>query len=164
MINNQLVVIRNPIERFVSAVNYALEKWLHSSIIKQLISNNIDTPERWINVWSDPSHKYYNLLMSEMRNNSHYIGKVFPTYKWTYTPQSYWINNPRYIIIMDYFEEEFAYFMKDCKYNMVVKNTTIKNRGNKLSENSIIFLHTIYKDDFEYYKKYSNMRMEDRLS
>ena len=95
-LSNQLVIIRNPIDRFVSSVYYAIQKWSHDPQIKYLISKKIDTPEKWVQIWSDPKHPYHNNLMSEMINEDHFIGNKLNKYKWTYSPQSLWINNPKF--------------------------------------------------------------------
>ena len=102
---NQLIIIRNPIERFASAVYYAMQQWGGGPILKYLIENGINTPEKWIQIWSNPNHKAYHILMSELLNTSkiHKIGDKILKYKCTYTPQSLWINNPKYIILTIFF-------------------------------------------------------------
>lgn len=45
-IPNQLVILRDPIERFESAVFYALEKYSHEPHIKRLLDHRIDTPSK----------------------------------------------------------------------------------------------------------------------
>ena len=37
-------------------------------------------------------------------------------YKYTYTPQNLWINNPKFVIIMDNYDTEVKYFLE--KYNI----------------------------------------------
>jgi len=163
-IDNQLIVIRNPIDRFISSVCYALEKWSHEPQIKYLISKGIDTPENWAHIWSDPKHHEYNNLMSEMLNTNHYIGDKMHKYKWTYSPQSLWINNPKFVIVMDNFNEEIQYFMK--KYQLKGDGKAYKNKTkrieDKLSKTSLSFLRSFYKEDFIFYEKYKHMSIEER--
>ena len=166
-ITNQLVIIRNPIERFVSAVNYGLEKWSHEPQIKFLIDNKIDSAEEWIQIWKNPSHKYYSNLMDEMKNKTQRIGNNLPEYKYTYCPQSIWINNPKYICIMDSLENDFEYFQttilkQDRKKSLTKTNFTTK-KNNDLSEDSINFLKKIYNDDFILYNKYKNIDVKLRI-
>lgn len=162
---NQLVIIRNPIDRFISSVYYAIQEWSDEPQIKYLVSKNIDTPEIWVKVWSDPTHPEHDNLMSEMINSSHYIGEKFNKYKWTYSPQSLWINNPKFVIIMDNFNDELKYFLK--KYNLEAninqKNSTI-HKNEELSPKSLNFLRNFYKDDFILYQKYKNMSIEERIN
>ena len=164
-LSNQLVVIRNPIDRFISAVYYAIQKWSHEPQIKYLISKNIDTPEKWVQILSHPKHPHHDNLMSEMINKIHFIGIKLNKYKWTYSPQSLWINNPKFVIIMDNFEVELQYFIK--KYKIKPSNINIKNsthhKDYKLSIKSIDFLRNFYKEDFILYEKYKHTSIEKRL-
>ena len=163
-INNQLVIIRNPIERFISSCYYALQKWSHDPNVKYLILKGIDTPEKWIQIWSNPKHKEYNNLMSEMLNNNHYIGNKLYKYKWIYTPQYLWINNPKFVIIMDNFDNEMQYLMNKYKLkgNIKKRNTT-NNKNTKLSNKSIEFLINFYKNDFILYEKYKQINIDERI-
>lgn len=162
---NKLVVIRDPIDRFISSVYYAIQKWSHIPEVKYLISKNIDTPEKWVKIWSEPKHQYHNDLMSEMLNKTHFIGNKLNKYKWTYSPQSLWINNPRFVIIMDDFNNEFQYFVKknNIKISSINKKNSTYRKHDKLSTESIEFLRNFYKEDFIIYEKYKQMSIEERL-
>ena len=163
-ITNQFIVIRNPIDRFISSVYYAIQKWSHEPQIKYLISKGITTPEKWIQIWSNENNPEHNNLMLEMLNKKHRIGNNKIKYKWTYTPQSAWINNPKFVIIMDNFNDEFQYFKKKYKINGEIKNkNTTKHIDDKLSKESIEFLLNFYKDDFVLYEKYKRMNIEERI-
>lgn len=162
---NQLVVIRNPIDRFISSVYYSLQIWSHEPQVKYLISKNIDTPDKWVQIWSDPKHQYHDNLMLEMLNKSHFIGNKLNKYKWTYSPQNLWINNPKFVIIMDNFESDLQYFFTKYKikhFNIKKINSTY-HKDYKLSVESIDFLKNFYKEDFILYEKYKNMSIEKRL-
>lgn len=123
-LSNQLVVIRNPIDRFISAVNYSLQKFSNEPHVKYLIENKIDTPEKWIQIWMNPKDKQYPYLMDMIKNKNHKIGNRLIEYRWTYSPQSLWINNPKFVIIMDNFNVELQYFIK--KYNIKLSNINKK--------------------------------------
>lgn len=163
-IDNQLIVIRNPIDRFISAVYYSLQKWSNEPHVKFLIDNKIDTPEKWVQIWMDPQHKYHKNLMTMIKNKDHKIGNTLLEYKWTYSPQYLWVNSPKYVIVMDNFKVEFQYFKK--KYNIIgdikTKNNSI-HINDTLSNNSIEFLEEFYKKDFILYNLYKNMDINKRL-
>ena len=164
-ISNQFIIIRNPIERFISAVYYALQVYCNTDHIKTLLFYKIDTPEKWIQIWRNPSHQYYNILMNEMKNKTQIIGTTYHEYKWTYLPQSTWINNPKYICIMDNYEKEVSYLFKNILNRDIYlpnNNSTI-HHNNKLSDSSIEFLQTFYNKDFFYYNKYKNISIEERI-
>tara|TARA_B100000989_G_C19417842_1_gene417269 strand:- start:177 stop:788 length:612 start_codon:yes stop_codon:yes gene_type:complete len=161
---NTLIVIRNPIERFISAVNYSLQKWSHKENIKYLIRNKIDTPNKFVEIWMDKNHKEYSNLMKLMKNEKQKIGNKMIEYKWTYYPQYNWINNPKFVIVMDNLNEELRYFMD--KYNIkgkIIQNNKTSSSHNILSEKSKKFLMKFYKKDIEIYNKYKNISMENRL-
>ena len=157
-ITDQMIIIRDPIKRFISAVYYGLEKWSNDPIIKKLINNNINTPEKWIQIWMNKDHIHHNLLMSELLNKNHKIGDNILEYKWTYTPQYKWVNNPKYIIIMDNLYEELKYMNINIQHH----NKTSKN-NTELTKNSIDFLKDFYRKDFILYEKYKNIPIEKRI-
>lgn len=162
--NNQFIILRNPIDRFISSIYYAIEKWSFEEQIKNLIDNGIDTPDTWVKIWSDPNHKFYNLVMKEMLNENHMIGNKKPKYKWTYCKQIEWYDNPKIIIIMDNYEDELKYLFNkiNIKYNIPKKNST-KKKDKYLSQKSIKFLNEYFKEDFNIYNKYKNMSIEERI-
>jgi len=164
-LSNQLVVIRNPIDRFISSVYYSLQIWSHEPQVKYLISKNIDTPDKWVQIWSDPKHPYHDNLMLEMINKSHFIGNKLNKYKWTYSPQNLWINNPKFVIIMDNFKTDLQYFFTKYKIKHfdIKKINSTHHKDYNLSVESIDFLKNFYKEDFILYEKYKNMSIEKRL-
>jgi hypothetical protein len=167
-LQNNLIIIRNPIERFESAVYYALEYWSHEPHIKYLIDHKIDTPEKWIKIWMNPLHKYYFAVMEELKNKILKIGTKKPVYKWTYCPQYFWIKNPKYIIVMDNFDCELEYFIKniinkDIKNIEINKQNSTLKKESSLSKTSIEFLKRVYKNDFLLYEFYKNIDISKRL-
>ena len=161
---NQLIILRNPIDRFISSIYYCIEKYSHEEQIKKLIERGINTPDKWVEVWSNPNHEYYDLLMKEMLNVNHKIGNKKPKYKWTYCKQIEWFNNPKFIIIMDNYKKEVRYLLSKLgiRNNIQKINSTVK-KDKYLSEKSIIFLQEYFKEDFEIYNKYKNMRISKRF-
>ena len=159
-IPNQLIVIRNPVERFISAVKYAKREYE----VKIFENNCDDTPENWIRAWRDPNHVKHEEIMKHLKNTSgeHKIGDNILEYKWTYTPQSEWIHHEKvkYVVLFENLEFEIKCILRefgeDC--NLARAN----NSGDvqyELSAASIEFLRTIYADDFRYYQEVKNKRM-----
>lgn len=162
---NQLVVIRNPIDRFISAVYYALEKYGNEGQVRYLINNGINTPDKLLDIWRDKDHPEYNKLMKEMLNVSHKIGGKTPKYKWTYTPQSEWFNEPKYVVLMENLEEEIEYLEKQLGLDLtkLPKTNSTKKKDCEISDINLEFLKEMYKKDFEIYEKYSKLNKEERL-
>lgn len=164
-LRNQLIVLREPIERFISCVYYALQKWSNEPHIKYLISKGIDTPEKWVQIWSDPSHEEHKKLMVELSNNKNCkIGNIIPNYNWIYCPQYCWINNPRFVIIIDNLDDEINYFKDKYKIKGELLHTNKSNHiDSNLSKKSKEFLVKFYKKDYEIYEKYKNISLEKRI-
>ena len=104
--------------------------------------------------------------MKEIKNKGrHRIGQFRPKWKWTYCPQAYWINKPKYVLIMENLTTEWSYF-KDKVLHLDVelpqKNTT-SDTTIELSEDSLVFLKKIYALDFKLYTKYNNIPIEQRI-
>ena len=166
-LKNQLVILRDPIDRFKSSVRYAIQKWSHLDVIKTLIKKKIDTPERWVNIMSnknDPLNKILNLEI--LNNKSHKIGNKYPKYKFTYTSQNKWINNPEYVILFENLDEEFKEFCRfnNIKVDLIKVNSTKKNdTEDNLSIKSIKYLKKKYRKDIKLYEKYKNIPITKRL-
>lgn len=165
-ITNQLVIVQNPITRFESAVRYALQKWGHAPQIKYLIDKKIDTPDKWITIWKNKNHPEHNNLMKEMINVNHEIGGKKIEYKWTYSPQINYINNPKYVILMENLDQEFDIVLQkqDIHMKIPAKNITNKNKKEKISKENLLWLIDTYKDDFLMYYRYKNLPLEYRIN
>jgi hypothetical protein len=164
-LNNQLVILRNPLDRFISSVKYCLEKWKHEQQIKKLIKNKIDTPDKWITIWKNKNHPHHNILMDEILKNEHFLGNKKIKYKWTYTPQKEWFNKPKYILIMDNLDDELKYICNELNipYNLKKKNTTTK-QNTPISKENLKWINNFYKDDWILYNKYKNIPFKNRIN
>lgn len=164
-LKNQLVIVQDPIERFKSAVYYALQKWSFEPQISYLIKNKINTPEKWVEVWSDETNPHHSHLLQEILNKSHKIGEKTLKYKWTYSPQVNYINEPKYIILLENINLELYSLLNFLKLNSKIekKNKTF-HTNDQLSEKSLKFLKEIYKEDIIMYEKYKNMDVMCRLN
>jgi len=161
---NQFIVIRNPIDRFISSVYYCLQIRKNKPCINKLIVKNINTPEKWLHILSDPDHLEYDSVMSILLNTSkNRIGNKIIKYKWIFSPQIYWVNKPKIIIIMDNFNDEIKYITE--KYNLKGNISCINKTCHEydmLSQKSKDFLMNFYKEDFILYEKYKNINIEKR--
>lgn len=169
-LNNQLIILRNPVERFISAVKYCLENSAINSskqnkTVKLLLKNNINTPDKFITIWKNKNHPQHKILMEEIYNKSHKIGNKTIKYKWTYTPQAKWFNNPKYILIMDNLDEELKYICNtlNMSYNLKKKNTTSKQETH-ISKENLEWINNFYKDDWILYNKYKQISFKNRIN
>ena len=168
---NEIAVIRDPIDRLISAFYYSKQKWPNE------FNKQFDTPNEFVEAWADPNNEKHEIAKSIISNkkekflirntnatiqlnevNHSVLGKKTP-YIWTYMPQSTWfVNNPQYIIWYDHLEEDFNDVLKSIGYNKYVKIPTLNksvHRNRYLSKKSKNFLYNFYKSDYQLLKKYN---------
>lgn len=171
-IQNQLIILQNPVARFKSAVRFCfLPSWSKEPQIKYLNSINLNTPEKWVNILKNSSHSEYKNVMKEILNRTdkqtHHIGNRKLLYKWTYSPQIYYVNKPKYVILMENLESEIALLVKKLgiNYNLKKINITQKNAENDyLSKENIHWIENeFYKEDYDLYNRFKDMPVEVRL-
>ena len=153
-LENQMIIIRDPYTRFCSAVQYAIEKYNMSNILKA----GLNTPNHWAEAWADEDHPHHELIINEVTNVKHCIDSNIIDLKYTYAPQSYWINEDkiRYVIP---FENMESYFIE--KYNKKIphQNSSWSHTNWSLSKKSKKFIEKIYKKDFEFIEKYKQFHL-----
>lgn len=161
-----IIIIRDPIDRFCSAIRYTIQQYSHEPPIQKLINLGITTPNKFAEILSDSSHKYYSYILDEICNKSHHIGNNKLFFKWTYSPQNLWINTPTYVILFENLNIELTKLLKSLGHTNIKLehcNKTIKTNHEYLSPTSIQFLMEFYKTDIELYDKYSAMSQKQRL-
>lgn len=162
-----LYILRDPIRRFCSAVNYALEKWSFDKNIKNCIKHGINTPEQFIQCYKNKNHKFHEIVRKEIENieGKHMIGQMKLIHKYVYTPQVFWIRKKNNIyILFENYNKELSYVLKKIGLNIQIpKINTTKKKDNKLSQDSIDFLRNFYKDDFAFINKIKNISPRKRL-
>lgn len=172
-IPNQLIVIRNPIERFISAVKYE-KKYPNPYSLKVVFGDyEKDTPDNWVKAWENKDgkcegeHKRVLKIIENYRSSCKIGERVLP-WNYRYTPQSEWIcgSNVKYVVLFDYFEDEMKRILHTLgvEYNLVDDNFPHFNDSTKetftLSPQSIAFLKTQYEHDFRYYDEIKKRRMK----
>ena len=145
------VIIRNPIDRFASAVAYSIKEGIKhkNTNIEELVEHKCTNASDWAEIifGNKKEHKMYKNIMLEVLNKKHKIGKYKPKYKWTYTEQFIWVNNPTKMILFENLNEEFfkIFGIQLSNENVSKMNETI------FSEDAINYLKNYYKKDFEIY-------------
>lgn len=157
ILENQMIIIRDPYSRFCSAVIYALENYSHYEKIKKIINAGFITPNHWAQEWKRGNP----LIIDEIINEQHTIDSVKTPLKYTYLPQYYWINEKKLVYVIE-FDEINSIFRK----NIPFKNVCSKHYDLELSNDSKKFLSKIYKKDFEFiakFKKNYNNNLQEIL-
>tara|TARA_Y100000389_G_C17471196_1_gene531162 strand:- start:3635 stop:4225 length:591 start_codon:yes stop_codon:yes gene_type:complete len=147
-LKNQIVILRNPYDRFISSVQYAYENYGESPQMKEIIRIGLTTPNDWVEAWSDINHIGHDAILNEIKNISHKIDSKHIPLKWTYCPQYYWVNddNIKYVVSYDNLNE---FVLDTFRKILPVMNESKPIKNCKLSNNSKKFLRNKYIKDFE---------------
>ena len=171
-IKNHLVIIRDPVLRFQSSVNYAFKFYTDSSPTLQILKkNNITTANSWVTVLRNSNNIFYKNIMDEMLNDgTQYIrdGTEKAIYKWTYCPQSLWINNPKYVILMENINEEIQLLSNKINKNLILphynQSTDVRTIEYMSPDNLNWLKYKFYKEDHKLYDNYKHMNVSKRLN
>ena len=162
-----ITVIREPGERFASAVRY-LFSFAHLG--NDLREIGCTSPNQWAEALADPSHPHHKLVLPYVENNKHRIGKRVLDWEWTYSPQSLWIREGKNDVIwtIDELQERFSKLMEDeCgigrdqsqlgSHNVTVKkgeNASTCKTDDEYSDAALAFLRKTYAEDYALWEKY----------
>lgn len=164
----QIVILRDPIDRFCSAIQYAFDKWSGEPHVRNLINIGLTDYNDVIQAFADPDHKNHNDVCAEIKDiqQKHKIGSRNLTYRWIYTPQSEWVWRPGYVVLFENLKEELEMVWKTfgaSKMNEIKKNTSGRKNIQLTPENQA-FLREFYRDDYALLEKYRSIPASQRCS
>jgi len=171
----QLVILREPKDRFCSAVRYSLTYMKNNSdgdIDKfyDFEEKGLLDPSTWAEALADINHLHHELVYSEVRNVSHKVGNIPLDVKWTYAPQHIWLNrccSPRVALfheLSDDLQYLFDSVNKSLKYNIPHENAVTVTGNNELSTIAHEYLNDMYQEDIVIFNKYNTMDRSVRMS
>ena len=117
---NEIVILRDPIDRFLSAFHYSKQKWPNQ------FNQEFSDPDSFVLALSDSASEKHTIALSLVsndksiidlrnwnKNNIHKVlGKETP-YIWTIMPQSTWcVNKPKHILRYEFLEKDFNSLLK----------------------------------------------------
>lgn len=157
----EIVVLRCPFARFVSAFEYGRKYWQNP------INAQFESADELARCAADPENPKHLTAWIELGNRPQDFllrnGKPIPCHRvagrqlafnWVYEPQSSWlINQPKHVLRYRHLSQDFAGLLKSAGLGPVDElprlNEGDANRGS-LSELARTFLQRIYAEDFAY--------------
>lgn len=164
----QIIILRDPISRFASALRYSKQKWPGAPQNKKLFQAGIEDINSLASILDDPFSELHQTGLDYIYNldKRHTIGRKATALKWTYTPQYRWFKKPAYILILDTLNEDVTELFKDLDIpsdiNFPNKNTTNKKNSVEATESTINFLKKQYAKDFDLYYNYKDLPFKER--
>ena len=141
----QIVVIRNPIDRFTSAFFYNKAK---SHLTGE---TEIEDPEHFVQELM--LFKPEALKILKPHNHCHHVNDQEIFTDWVFHPQVKWIHNPTHVILLEDIDRGFKNIGIEYKIPHECKSEKIDF---KYSKKSLDYISALYAEDIEYYNKHRN--------
>ncbi len=157
-----ITIIRHPVDRFISSFYYwkkgsvDIEKWKRSADWET--GNEIDTPNDMIKILKNTQHPLHKKINHAIAHKDEY------TQIWHFLPQSAWISSHTNPIIICYDSKNLASNIQktfdDLEINCPIHNMPVLNKTQtpkekpQLNQESIQWIHHIYKEDFTLWEKH----------
>jgi hypothetical protein len=148
----EIIILRDPIERFTSAFFY-------------LNQYKVNKERQW---FSNPDELISSILKLDIRgmeylkihNGFHTVnGQQIPT-DWVYHKQIAWVNNPYIILIYELLDDEIDKLNQEIGTNIKLPyiNKSPNKKNFEYSKESLEFLNLVYYDDIKLYQSVLNIR------
>jgi len=163
----QLIVLRDPVQRFYSSVNFTVRTESDAVPLKK---EGYDDPNDWIQAIYDPSHSHHESVMKNLRPRLHpafdNIDNKHIDIRWHFAPQYLWLRSPTYVLMFDKLEEEMRFFFKNVLHKRYRK-LAVRNKSDKklkeLSPKNVKLVEKFYAKDIRMYNYYSSLPIEKRI-
>lgn len=159
--DEEVVVLRCPIDRFVSAFHYGHVYWPNP------VNAQFADPSELAVSAADPEHPKHALAWAELGNRPEHfllrdgqptppqtVGSKVTDFCWVYEPQSTWlVNAPRHILRYRHLPEDFEALIAAMRFpgRVVLPWTNKSRRGpESLSADAMAFIEKTYAADFDF--------------
>lgn len=162
----QLIVIRDPVNRFISAANYHCNRIKDEKIDPILVKEKFFGPENWAQALFNKDHRFHELCWESARSDDHcLINNTRIQYKYHFAPQYLWFYDPDYVVLFEYIKTEIQYFCKKFFNTNIEIEQLNRSYGQKfLSEDSIDRIKKFYANDMSLYSYYKSIPLESRMT
>ena len=137
-------------------------------LFKAVFNRGIQTPNDWITALKETTHDCHDPLHHIISNNEIPPCKIGPQqceHIYPFEPQSSWHHEPRFVILMNNFQEEIRVLLKSLGVDVDIPhiNDTSAPDSNKISDKNIDWVKEKYAKDFELYDNYNEMPYKERI-
>jgi hypothetical protein len=147
----QIIVLRDPIDRFTSAFFYLKQYKKNKS---RDIFNN---PDELIQGFINFDINSFNFL--KIHDGFHHVNGNPINTDWVFHKQSAWVDNPYKILLFESLEDDLDKFGSEIGESLHIPHVNkSKKQPFTYSKSSLDFLNIIYKDDMELYNSLLNSR------
>jgi hypothetical protein len=159
----EIVVLRCPVDRFISAFNYGRKRWPNA------VNAQFSSADELARSAADPEHPKHRVAWIELGNRPedfllrngkptacHTVAGRRTALNWVYEPQSSWlINQPLHVLRYRHLSQDFAELLESAALGGVDELPRL-NQGDANAENltelARAFLERIYADDLAYFR------------
>jgi hypothetical protein len=172
----KIIILRDPISRFISAVNWTVNKYKQNKIgyiNMKLLDNHFISPDNWASAFFDKNHLYHidvveSISTIKVSNSSknHMINNKRLNNRWQFSYQNLWYMEPCFVLLFDNLDQEIRYF---CQSILDINNINLYHDNSStgeiyISEENQKKLLEYYHDDYKLYLAYKNIPIEKRLT
>lgn len=174
LMGEQFVILREPKDRFCSAVRYSLAYMRDDpngdlGKFHNFQSKGLVDPNSWAEVLADVNHEHYKLVNSEIINVQHKVGNLLLDDKWTFAPQHIWLNkcrSPRVALFHELANDLrylFTIMNHSFECDIPHENAASDTGCSELSIYAHKYLNDKYREDIDIFNIYNTMPKEVRM-
>ena len=147
MHSNEIVVLRDPVDRFISAFYYAKKNY------KNQYNDQFNTPNQFAEALADIVHPKHDAAQFMIANTSNHtiLGKQ-TQFTWTFMPQCAWVRHPKYVLRFSHLEQDFNRCLHDLgiqtAYIYISKKNTTVHYDKYMSPTALRFVKQFYRRDY----------------
>ena len=176
-----MVVLRNPVDRFVSSVSYITDCSLGKKKImptfvspkklqkvKSLHASGITNANDWVNQLRNKD-KYHKVIRDIYKNNETSgrghcnIGSNICENIFLFESQSSWCNSPSFVLIFDRVKHEIEKLLSKLGSNIDLPHENKSVNKHRISRKNYAWLENFYAKDFQLYYNYKAKNLDERI-
>jgi len=170
----QLIILREPKDRFCSAVRYSLaymrdDPGGNRCKFHEFETKGLLNPGRWAEALADVNNVHHELIKSEVSNVEHKVGNMHLDDRWTFAPQYIWLNRCRYprVALFHQLKDDMHYLFMSMEHSfpsdIPQENAIPDTEGLELSIVAQEYLNKKYQEDIVIFNKYSTIPRSIRM-